>query len=460
MTEFWMELRPVDGYKVKAEGVITEFDRKVLLKLYQPLMGANALSLYFSLLEEVEENKLWSKAKPHSQLLTSLGISLKAFFEARLKLEGLGLVRSYKKAGLEDQTFVYELLAPLSPRQFFEDGLLNIYLFSQVGHKRYQELQQLFVDQKFDSTGYSDVTRNFQDVFEPFRGGDKTPEIPVEAEFIEAKAATEIQLDSKEFDWTYFYELLSPNMLSREQITEPVKDTILKMHAIYQVEESDIPSFLYRSLDARGVIQLEQLRKIIRESYQLKHHNLPKLSTKQRVESTQAETQPKPEVNDEEALQVYLESVTPFQLLIDIADGAEPAETDLRVIEEVMTKQNLPQPVMNVLIEYVLLRLDGKISRNYMMTIAAHWKRKNVKTAKEAMELALAEHEKYKRLQEEPEEKRKFNRASQFSSKKRTEVLPDWFNKEETEPAKSELSDREKEALEDQVKRIKKQLKR
>lgn len=455
-----MELRPVDGYKVKTDGIITEFNRKVLLKLYQPLMGAHALSLYFSLLEEVEENKLWSKAKPHSQLLTTLGISLQAFFEARLKLEGLGLVRSYKKAELDDQTFVYELLAPLTPRQFFEDGLLNIYLFSQVGHKRYQELQQLFIDQKFDRTEYSEVTRNFQDVFEPFRFGNETPEIPSESEFMEEKTPSKIKLDSKEFDWGYFYQLLSPNMLSRDQITESVMDTILKMHAIYQVDEKEMPSFLYGALDARGTIQLEQLRKIIRESYQLKHHDLPKLVTRSKEEVAAKEAQSKSEVNDEEALQVYLESVTPFQLLIDIADGAEPAETDLRVIEEVMTKQNLPKPVMNVLIEYVLLRLDGKISRNYMMTIAAHWKRKNVKTAKEAMELALAEHEKYKRLQEEPEEKRRYNRASQFSSKKRTEVLPDWFDKEETEPARSELSNREKEALEDQVKRIKKQLKR
>ncbi|EUJ33261.1 chromosome replication initiation / membrane attachment protein DnaB [Listeria floridensis FSL S10-1187] len=80
MTEFWMELRPVDGYLVKADGVITEFDRKVITKLYQPLMGAASLSLYLSLLEEIEETRLWSKEKPHSQLLSALGLSLKAFF--------------------------------------------------------------------------------------------------------------------------------------------------------------------------------------------------------------------------------------------------------------------------------------------------------------------------------------------------------------------------------------------
>ncbi|EUJ33259.1 chromosome replication initiation / membrane attachment protein DnaB [Listeria floridensis FSL S10-1187] len=214
---------------------------------------------------------------------------------------------------------------------------------------------------------------------------------------------------------------------------------------------------MYRALDAKGNIVPEQLRKIIRESYQIEHQDLPKLVMR-KPEQALVNQEEQVQLNDEDALQLYLESVTPFQLLVDIADGAEPAETDLKVIEDVMTKQNLPQPVMNVLIEYVLLRLDGKISRNYMMTIAAHWKRKRVKTAKEAMELALAEHEKYKRLQEEPELKRS-NKAP-FSRKQRTEVLPDWFDKEETEPAESELSEREKETLEEQVERIKRQLKR
>ncbi|EUJ33260.1 chromosome replication initiation / membrane attachment protein DnaB [Listeria floridensis FSL S10-1187] len=152
-------------------------------------------------------------------------------------------MRTFQKSGSDAQYFVYQLLAPLNPKQFFQDGLLNIYLFSQVGNRRYQLLQQMFSDNSFDSTGYSELTRSFQDVFAPFRGGMETPRIEEQSEYVEPKPQAPIKLDAIDFDWTYFYNLLSPNMLSRNQITEEVADTILKMHAIYQIDEAEMPSF-------------------------------------------------------------------------------------------------------------------------------------------------------------------------------------------------------------------------
>ncbi|WP_088808889.1 MULTISPECIES: replication initiation and membrane attachment family protein [unclassified Listeria] len=454
MSEFWMELRPVDAYRVKMNGVITHFDQKVATMLYQPLMGANCLAIYQTLLAEVEENRLWSKEHAHTQLLNMLSLSLKDFFDARIKLEGLGLLKTYVQTENEDRRYVYEVLPPLSPAQFFNDGLLNIYLYSKIGARQYNRLRQFFADDAFHEPDFQEVTRAFQDVFEAFRLNEvASPEVENEELFAKNRPK-EIELDAKNFDFKTFYQILSPNLIRRSAITKEVEQTILNMNSIYGTAEKEMTSFLYRALNTDGSINCELLRKIIRDSYQIEYRALPTLQTKQ--ESVDAA--PPLEMNDETALQLYLERVTPFQLLVDIADGATPAETDLRVVEDVMTQQNLPEPVMNVLIEYVLLRLDRKLSKNYMMTIAAHWKRKNVKTAKEAMELALSEHEKYKRLKEEPENNTKRNRH--FSQNKRKEVLPDWFDKEETKPADSKLSDKEKTALEEQVQKIKEQLKR
>lgn len=449
-----MELRPVDAYRVKMNGVITSFDQKVATMLYQPLMGANCLAVYQTLLAEVEENRLWSKEHAHTQLLNMLSLSLKDFFDARIKLEGLGLLKTYVQTENEDRRFVYEVMPPLSPAQFFNDGLLNIYLYSKIGARQYNRLRQFFADDAFSETNFKEVTCAFQDVFEAFHMNE-VANIKVENEELFAKnRPKEIELDAKNFDFQTFYQVLSPNLVRRSAITKEVELTILNMNSIYGTLEKEMANFLYRALNADGSISCELLRKIIRDSYQIEHRALPTLQMKK--EST--DEAPMLEMNDETALQLYLERVTPFQLLVDIADGATPAETDLRTVEEVMTQQNLPEPVMNVLIEYVLLRLDRKLSKNYMMTIAAHWKRKNVKTAKEAMELALSEHEKYKRLKDEPENKAKQKRN--FSQNKRKEVLPEWFDKEETKPADKKLSDKEKAALEEQVKRIKEQLKR
>ncbi|MBC1607316.1 helicase DnaB [Listeria welshimeri] len=457
MTEFWMELQAVDSYQVKASGILTGADRKIITMLYQPLMGAECLALYQTLFTEVEENRLWSEAHSHVQLLNMLDISLKALFEARLKLEGLGLLKSYVKTENDQRFYVYEILPPLSPEKFFSDGLLNIYLYSKIGNAQFQRLRRFFADEAFETDTYSEITRSFQDVFEPFKGGASAAEPVSNQVLVDKVAAKEIEFDDASFDFHLFLSLLSPGMITREKITKEVRQTILKLHGIYQVSEKDMPSYLYRALDSNGEIDIVYLRKIVREGYTIENGAPPKLQMKHET-SIKEEPEVKETLNDEEALQVYLESITPFQLLVDISDGAVPAETDLRVVEEVMNQQNLPVPVMNVLIEYVLLRLDRKLSKNYMMTIAAHWKRKNVKTAKEAMDLAWQEHEKYKRLQEEPARPKNTNYNRNYQKSTRKEILPDWFDKEQVTPAENKMTDKEKQTLEEQVREIKERL--
>lgn len=452
-----MELQAVDSYQVKASGILTGADRKIITMLYQPLMGAECLALYQTLFTEVEENRLWSEAHSHVQLLNMLDISLKALFEARLKLEGLGLLKSYVKTENDQRFYVYEILPPLSPEKFFSDGLLNIYLYSKIGNAQFQRLRRFFADEAFETDTYSEITRSFQDVFEPFKGGASAAEPVSNQVLVDKVAAKEIEFDDASFDFHLFLSLLSPGMITREKITKEVRQTILKLHGIYQVSEKDMPSYLYRALDSNGELDIVYLRKIVREGYTIENGAPPKLQMKHET-SIKEEPEVKETLNDEEALQVYLESITPFQLLVDISDGAVPAETDLRVVEEVMNQQNLPVPVMNVLIEYVLLRLDRKLSKNYMMTIAAHWKRKNVKTAKEAMDLAWQEHEKYKRLQEEPATPKNTNYNRNYQKSTRKEILPDWFDKEQVTPAENKMTDKEKQTLEEQVREIKERL--
>ncbi|MBC1974904.1 replication initiation and membrane attachment family protein [Listeria booriae] len=461
MAEFWMELQPVDSYQVKASGILSPNDRKILAFLYQPLMGAECLALYDTLTTEVEENRLWSESHSHTQLLNLLGISLSNLFQARLKLEGLGLLRSFVRTTGESRHYIYEIAAPLSPEQFFSDGLLNIYLYSKIGNAQYQRLRRFFSDEPREEIGFDEVTRSFQDVFETFNGSELPVSAPEIGEPVGRAASQGISLDDKSFDFSVMLQSLSPTMLSRQAINEEVRACILKLHAIYAITELDMVHYLYRSVQSDGSLDLDYLRKIVRDGYQLQNQRLPELKVRTEkpvVNKEQPHVSRPEDTADIEALQAYLDTITPYQLLVDISEGAVPAETDLKTVDEVMTQQNLPIPVMNVLIEYVLLRLDGKIAKNFMMTIAAHWKRKKIQTAKEAMELAWAEHEKYKKLQEEgtkaaPANNRKFNKTG------RKEVLPDWFDKEEVAPAQQAMTTREKSTLDKQVAEMKKRLK-
>src|SRR3982751_3079018 len=128
MAQHWQEIIPIDRYIVAAGGPLHEYDRKVVTFLYQPLIGSTCFSLYMTLWAELEENRLWSEDSTHHLLMNLLEMNLKEIYEARLKLEGIGLLKTFVKTDEGERSFIYELFPPLTPEQFFLDGMLNIYL--------------------------------------------------------------------------------------------------------------------------------------------------------------------------------------------------------------------------------------------------------------------------------------------------------------------------------------------
>ena len=102
-----------------------------------------------------------------------------------------------------------------------------------------------------------------------------------------------------------------------------------------------------------------------------------------------------------------------------------------------MIDLELPPAVVNVLIDYALKKNNNKLNQSYTETIASQWKRCNVKTAKEAMELAIKENNKITKKLENKTNKK-------ISSKE-----PEWFN---SDIKKEEMSDEELIELENLLK--------
>lgn len=46
---------PADSYIVVNKGNILEIDKKILIDLYQPIIGSKAISLYLTLLNDLEK---------------------------------------------------------------------------------------------------------------------------------------------------------------------------------------------------------------------------------------------------------------------------------------------------------------------------------------------------------------------------------------------------------------------
>jgi replication initiation and membrane attachment protein len=437
MAQHWQELIPIDRYIVAANGLLHEYDRKVLTFLYQPLIGSTCFSLYMTLWAELEENRLWSESSTHHLLMNLLGMNLKDIYEARLKLEGIGLLKTLVKTEDGERSFIYELHPPLNPEQFFLDGMLNIYLYRKIGKNHFSRLKRFFSDEpKPVEKEFLDVTKSFQDVFESATPGrlqylqDISGEIETNAnqQFIGRHESNTVQIDPNTFDFDLLTAGLNESLVPKKSLTPKIREVISNLAFLYTIDPIQMKNIILGAINEVSEIDIEELRKAARDWYQ--YVNLDQLPNL--IERTQPITnlvqlaEPK---TQEEKLVRYLETTSPLNVLKDLSGGGEPSKSDIQIIEEVMFKQKLMPGVINVMIQFVMLKTDMKLTKGYIEKIAGHWARKQIKTVKDAMELAKNEHRTYLGWSE--------GKKTGKSSKQkpiRTEVLPDWFeeNTEET----------------------------
>ncbi len=394
MAQHWQEMLPIDRYTVAASGLLHDYDRKVLTLLYQPLIGSVCFSLYMTLWAELEENRLWSSSNSHHSLMNFMGMGLKDIYEARLKLEGIGLLKVYVNKNEETRSFIYELLPPLTPEQFFLDGMLNIYLYKKLGKNQFMRLKRFFSDQKVQpARGYKEVTKAFQDVFQSGHPGSFDDEViqlmneTDEAGYIGRREQEGIQIGSEGFNFELLQAGLNESLVPKKALTVKVKESISNLAFLYGIDPIQMKNIVISAVNEDNEINIDELRKSARDWYQFQNQDmLPSLID--RVQPAIHQAHKKQPVTQEEELIRYLEITSPRQLLKDISGGAEPSKGDLQIIEDVMFQQKLLPGVINVLIQYVMLKTDMKLTKGYVEKIAGHWARKKIKTPQEAIELA------------------------------------------------------------------------
>ena len=88
--------------------------------------------------------------------------------------------------------------------------------------------------------------------------------------------------------------------------------------------------------------------------------------------------------------------------------------------------------VINVLIDFVLKTKNNKLARDFVLTIADQWKRENIQTVEEAMEIS----------------KRENKKSPVKRTKKIVEEKPKWYGKEFEE---DKATDEDIKALEDKI---------
>ena len=159
-----ISLLPADTYTVVNKSIITEDDRKNIISLYQPIIGTTAVCLYFTLLNDLRILDYISTDYTHYHLMVTMSSTLETIKQARESLEGVGLLKSYYKEG-DNDSYVYELYSPLSPKEFFTSPIFNVTLYNNIGKKEYELLKTEYELPKIDLKEYQDISKELNVTF-------------------------------------------------------------------------------------------------------------------------------------------------------------------------------------------------------------------------------------------------------------------------------------------------------
>ena len=420
----YKELLATDHFEITLPQALSTNERQLLTLFYQPLTGPDPISLYLILWAEGEDYT--TDKMTHYYLMNVLGMSVRSIFEARIALEAIGLLRTWRKDENDSRTFIYELVRPLEAREFFADPLLSMFLFSKIGEQAYRKLRNRFCKQ-VDKQGFSEVTRTFTDVYKPVHTN-------VQQDILEERDTEQgYPFYYEQFDFDLLRTGLSEQLVPSSALTAEARQMIAKLAFLYRLSPLEMQKVVVLALDDTMKIPLERLKKAAADYYKITiSKDAPKLA--KTFDSKQAPPDDAKRSKEQELLN-YLETTPPIQVLRDINKGKEPILASVQLAEDLITKHDMPIGVVNVLLEYVMLTTDMRLPTKYVEKIADHWIRKNLKTAKEAMDLARQERDKYAKWKAENETKT--SRPQKQNYKKasgREEKVPDWFYKRDEDP--------------------------
>src|SRR5690625_3077223 len=275
----WQAIDPKDYIQIEATEGLTMKGVHVLTKLYQPLIGAKAHALYLTLFSDIafEPN---TKDVTVSELLRKLDIGIPDFYQARVRLEGIGLLRIYRAKENTDE-YYYQIIPPLSAKAFFKDSLLRTLLIENIGERLFNEELEAFLPQANNKLAYEEITRSFLDVyhfdvnntnilshtdFMPF-DSDEQPKI---AETIE-------NIDS--FDYNFFKAGLNKHFVRQDSFTAEIKELIYTFHVVYGIDEMTMQALILESADVEsGEVNKNKFVSNVQRSFLNKQQTQPKNS--------------------------------------------------------------------------------------------------------------------------------------------------------------------------------------
>lgn len=477
----WQVIDPKDYIHLESLQALSIQNVHVLTKLYQPIIGGRAFSLYMTLFANLDFEPN-TKGVTVSELLRKLDVGIPDFYQARVKLEGIGLLRIYRSKE-EDNEYFYQVVPPLSAKDFFKDTLLYTLLLENIGDRLFkEEIENLLPDAK-NKEAFEETTRSFVDVFHVDLQNASLASNTHHQAFDETNRPKLVEtienIDS--FDYNFFKAGLSRHFVRQDAFIPEIKELIYTFHVVYGIDEMTMQSLILESADVEsGKINKNKFISVVQRSYLNKQRTKPTDTTSEQVlveqnlsntntatETASTATQTAERsgfTNSENRVINHAKQMAPAEYLRSIKDqkGGFVTSNEIWVLKELVESSRLSKDVINILLHYILVVKESVIlEKNYAMKIANDWAQSSVRTPEDAILKVKELYKQSDQTKSQPQKKQSnYRYQNNYRKTRKKETLPDWAKEENQKKSDDGLASQDGDALKarlDQIRKMRQQ---
>lgn len=397
-------------------------DDEVLIKLYQPLVGANAIALYQTLIQDFDPYSILTDAKGLYYLQEQLDCSLKKLFNSLHKLEATGLVKTYLVNNVVNEVLAFKLLNVPSAAEYFGTPLLASLLKEKVGVTSFHELSHHFAkkaqSKQKQIKNARDISASFLDVFR--LPGDEA--ISPSEDVLQAGqdnrdiAVGKAEVNNRDtVDWQFLADQFAFYHIPQSEIDKN-KERIRGVMQTYGLSEKEFVDEILPSLHGSRKLNLSVIENMIADNY--------KSSTTRKELQRNRERQPQVSISftaDKQKLLDAAEQDSPAEFLYKLKSekGGFASPGEKRTLNVLRTQYGLPADLINILV-YTCLTYDTMVSTRLAYRIANDWMQHGIATAAQALQYVAQRRQKYTE---------KSNNKRVFKQNKRVEKGTNWKEK-------------------------------
>ncbi len=362
-------------YQIITNSLLLTEDYKFVTKYYQPFIGPIATLIYLNFLNDLGCTKQ-TEMFGINRLQTYINTTLDKLNLGIKVLSKVGLLNIYK-SNIGDE-FIFEIINPKPIDEFFADVNLIRMLKQNLSEEIFLSLESEVNTIPFNFNGYIKLNSEYKTIADSNdvvgRSAEKNP-------------------------YTEYFNSLGVTNNKAE-----INDLII-ISSANNLTRVEIESILPVSMEGKKIL----IEKFVKAIELMREE--PKFG-KEKV------------VSREETLRVF-DSYDSELFLMKINNGRALSKYEKDLITLLRNDYMLPDPVINVLIDYVLLINDKNLNKPFVETIAANWSRKRFETSQQAMDFV-----------------KDYNKKRVERSEYSGNIVPEWLESEKNSNEESNVSSR------------------